>query len=221
MDAVRAHLVRRDAQLVLLLTPPFDRMAHDPGYIKGYLPGMRENGGQYTHAALWTVIALAQAGTRRRSDGTVPHAQPDQPHAHAGGASSDIAPSRTWSRPTSTRIRCMSAAAGGRGTRVRPGGCIRRRSRDCSACAARRDVQRGPVYSGDLAQVLARVAGWPRALSHHGLNPEHRCRGVTSAELDGTQVDPRAIPLLADDSTHEVSVVLGKRGVEDQHTSTS
>ena len=51
MDAVRAHLVRRDAQLVLLLTPPFDHMAQDPGYIKGYLPGVRENGGQYTHAA--------------------------------------------------------------------------------------------------------------------------------------------------------------------------
>ena len=62
MDAVRAHLVRRDAQLVLLLTPPFDRIAHDPGYIKGYLPGIRENGGQYTHAAFWTVIALARLG---------------------------------------------------------------------------------------------------------------------------------------------------------------
>ena len=62
MNAVRAHLVRRDAQIVLLLTPPFDRMAHDPGYIKGYLPGVRENGGQYTHAAIWTVIALARLG---------------------------------------------------------------------------------------------------------------------------------------------------------------
>jgi cyclic beta-1,2-glucan synthetase len=62
MDAVQAHLVRRDAGLVLLLTPPFDRTAHDPGYIKGYLPGIRENGGQYTHAALWVVIALARLG---------------------------------------------------------------------------------------------------------------------------------------------------------------
>src|SRR4029450_10367531 len=62
MEAVRAHLVRRDAQMVLLLTPPFDRTTHDPGYIKGYLPGIRENGGQYTHAALWAVIALARLG---------------------------------------------------------------------------------------------------------------------------------------------------------------
>ena len=62
MHAVRANLVRRDAQLVLLLAPPFDTMPRDPGYIKGYLPGIRENGGQYTHAALWAVIALAQLG---------------------------------------------------------------------------------------------------------------------------------------------------------------
>jgi cellobiose phosphorylase len=62
MDVVTSQLVRRDAQIVLLLTPPFDRMNHDPGYIKGYLPGIRENGGQYTHAALWTVIALARLG---------------------------------------------------------------------------------------------------------------------------------------------------------------
>src|SRR6185437_9265116 len=62
MDAVRAQLVRRDAQVVLLLTPPFERATLDPGYIKGYPPGVRENGGQYTHAASWAVIALSQLG---------------------------------------------------------------------------------------------------------------------------------------------------------------
>jgi cyclic beta-1,2-glucan synthetase len=62
LDAVRSQLVRRDAGLILLLTPPFDQSALDPGYIKGYLPGVRENGGQYTHAALWTVMATAQQG---------------------------------------------------------------------------------------------------------------------------------------------------------------
>jgi cyclic beta-1,2-glucan synthetase len=46
----------------LLLTPPFDRMPQDPGYIKGYVPGIRENGGQYTHAAVWTVMAFAALG---------------------------------------------------------------------------------------------------------------------------------------------------------------
>src|SRR5207244_9697413 len=57
MAAVDQHLVRRRDRLVLLLTPPFDTTALDPGYIKGYPPGVRENGGQYTHAALWSVMA--------------------------------------------------------------------------------------------------------------------------------------------------------------------
>ena len=60
IGAVLARLVRRDDRLVLLFTPPFDRTALDPGYIKGYLPGIRENGGQYTHSALWLVLALAR-----------------------------------------------------------------------------------------------------------------------------------------------------------------
>jgi len=62
LDSVRAQLVRRDAGMVLLLTPPLDRAVIDPGYIKGYPPGVRENGGQYTHAALWVVQAVAQLG---------------------------------------------------------------------------------------------------------------------------------------------------------------
>ncbi len=57
LDAVEDKLVRREDELIALLTPPFDRMEHDPGYIKGYVPGVRENGGQYTHAALWVVLA--------------------------------------------------------------------------------------------------------------------------------------------------------------------
>lgn len=62
MQAVMNRLVKWDDGLALLFTPPFDKTAHDPGYIKGYLPGVRENGGQYTHAALWTVWALAELG---------------------------------------------------------------------------------------------------------------------------------------------------------------
>jgi cyclic beta-1,2-glucan synthetase len=67
MDAVVAQLVRRDDRLVLLFTPPFDRTPHDPGYIKGYPPGVRENGGQYTHAAVWTLIASAELGDGDRA----------------------------------------------------------------------------------------------------------------------------------------------------------
>ena len=62
MASVERELIRPNEGLALLFTPPFDTGAHDPGYIKGYPPGLRENGGQYTHAALWSVMALAKLG---------------------------------------------------------------------------------------------------------------------------------------------------------------
>jgi cyclic beta-1,2-glucan synthetase len=59
MDSVYARLVRRDQELIQLLDPPFDTSNLDPGYIRGYVPGVRENGGQYTHGAIWAVMAFA------------------------------------------------------------------------------------------------------------------------------------------------------------------
>ena len=67
MDAVDQHLVRRDHGLIQLLDPPFDKTDMDPGYIKGYVPGVRENGGQYTHAAIWAAMAFAALGDSRRA----------------------------------------------------------------------------------------------------------------------------------------------------------
>ena len=62
MRALEEQLVDPQARLIKLLTPPFDKTPHDPGYIKGYVPGVRENGAQYTHAALWAVLAAARRG---------------------------------------------------------------------------------------------------------------------------------------------------------------
>ena len=67
MDSLDRHLVRRDVGLVQLLEPPFDKSALDPGYIKGYVPGVRENGGQYTHAAIWATMAFAKLGDSQRA----------------------------------------------------------------------------------------------------------------------------------------------------------
>ncbi|RLC86854.1 MAG: hypothetical protein DRJ03_07595 [Chloroflexi bacterium] len=68
MDSVVRRLVRQDDRLILLFAPPFDETARDPGYIKGYPPGIRENGGQYTHAALWAVWAFAELGQGDRAE---------------------------------------------------------------------------------------------------------------------------------------------------------
>ena len=67
MESVNSRLVKPMDQMILLFTPPFDKSAHDPGYIKGYLPGVRENGGQYTHAAIWSAWAFAKLGQGDRA----------------------------------------------------------------------------------------------------------------------------------------------------------
>ena len=67
MQSVDRRLVRRDANLIQLFAPPFDKSPLDPGYIKGYIPGVRENGGQYTHGAIWTAMAFALMGESQRA----------------------------------------------------------------------------------------------------------------------------------------------------------
>ena len=67
MDSVNKRLVRRDHSLVQLLDPPFDKSDLNPGYIKGYVPGVRENGGQYTHAAIWTAMAFSKLGDCKKA----------------------------------------------------------------------------------------------------------------------------------------------------------
>jgi cellobiose phosphorylase len=67
MEALDNRLVRRDHALIQLLSPPFDKSTLNPGYIKGYVPGVRENGGQYTHGAIWAAMAFAQLGDSKRA----------------------------------------------------------------------------------------------------------------------------------------------------------
>ena len=67
MQALDKHLVDNEGGLIKLLTPPFDGHGPNPGYIQGYLPGVRENGGQYTHGAIWAVMAFARMGNAGRA----------------------------------------------------------------------------------------------------------------------------------------------------------
>ncbi len=66
MESAYKNLVQKDTQIIQLLEPPFDKSDLNPGYIKGYVPGVRENGGQYTHAAVWMIIAFAKLGNNKR-----------------------------------------------------------------------------------------------------------------------------------------------------------
>jgi cyclic beta-1,2-glucan synthetase len=209
MDSVRTHLVRRGPQILLLLTPPFDRSAQDPGYIGGYPPGVRENGGQYTHAAVWVVMALARQGS---GDEAVEMFHMLNPVNHTRTAA---ALERYKGEPyvLAGDVCAHSAHAGRAGWTWYTGsaGWMYRAGLE-SILGLRR---RGPIFEVDPCipsswpeyQVAWRVG---RSLYEISVsNPEGRCRGIAGAELDGSPVDHRAIPLVDDGETHRVSVTLG------------
>jgi cyclic beta-1,2-glucan synthetase len=209
MHAVRANLVRRDAQLVLLLTPPFDTMPRDPGYIKGYLPGIRENGGQYTHAALWSVIALARLGlgdeamelfhminpiNHMRTPEDVdrykvePYAVAADVYAHPmhmgrGG----------WTWYTGSAGWMYQAAIQALLGIRRTGDTLR-----IDPCIPRSWSEYSLVWRGGRSHYRVHVS-----------NPDHVSHGVADAQLDGVAVDPRAVPLVDDGADHELVVRLG------------
>ena len=168
MEAVRAHLVRRDAQLVLLLTPPFDRMAHDPGYIKGYLPGIRENGGQYTHAALWTVIALARLGLGDEAMELFHMLNPINHTRTRRGRRALSGASRTSWRRTCTRIP-MHVGRGGWTWYTGSAGWMYQAAIEGLLGLRRQGSTFSvePVHPGDVADVPLDVDGRRHALPHH------------------------------------------------------
>jgi cyclic beta-1,2-glucan synthetase len=209
MEAVRANLVRRDAQVVLLLTPPFDRMPHDPGYIKAYVPGVRENGGQYTHAALWTVIALAQLGLGDEAMELFHMINPINHMRTPAGLNRYRA--EPYAVAADVYAHPMHLGRGGWTWYTGSAGWMYQ--------AAIEGIL-GLRRSGDTFRVEPSIpAMWPTfsiqwrvgrtCYQITVVNPEHRGRGVRSASLDGAAVEPDAIPLLQDGKTHDVIVELG------------
>jgi cyclic beta-1,2-glucan synthetase len=186
-------------------------MAHDPGYIKGYVPGVRENGGQYTHAAIWSVIALAHLGmgdeamelfhlinpiNHMRSPESVeryraePYVVAADVYAHPmhGGRGG-------WTWYTGSAGWMYQAA-------VRALLGLRRHADTISVNPCIPSVW--PEYT-----LAWRIGGTRYRFVVE--NPEHRSRGIASAELDGTPVDPGAIPWADDGREHEVRIILGAR----------
>jgi cyclic beta-1,2-glucan synthetase len=209
MDAVRAHLVRRDARIVLLLTPPFDRTPLDPGYIKGYLPGVRENGGQYTHAALWTVLALTRLG---HSDEAMELFHMINPINHMRTAE-DVERYRVEPYVVAADVYAhpMHLGRGGWTWYTGSAGWMYQTALE-GLLGLRR---RGAVFSIHPcipAMWPGYTIDWRFGRTRYRLtvaNPRHLSGGVESATLDGAVIDPEAIPLADDGGTHEVSVVIG------------
>jgi cyclic beta-1,2-glucan synthetase len=209
MDSVRTHLVRRGARVVLLLAPPFDRSAQEPGYIKGYPPGVRENGGQYTHAAAWLVMALAKLGSGDEAAELFHMLNPVN-HTRTGP---DVARYRGEPYVVAGDVCAHPEHAGRAGWTWYTGsaGWMYRAGLE-SILGLRR---RGEVFELDPCI----PASWPEfaitwrfGRTRYEIsvtNPEGRCRGIGAARVDGVAVDPSAIPLVDDGGVHEVRVVLG------------
>jgi cyclic beta-1,2-glucan synthetase len=209
MRSLEQHLVRADDGLILLLTPPFDTGGHDPGYIKGYVPGVRENGGQYTHGALWTVLAMARLGD---GAGAVKLFGLLNPVNHA----------RTPGEVERYRVEPYVVAADvyGAPQHLGRGGWTWYTGSAGWMYRVALEAILGLCLLGDRFRVDPTIPNdWPRfELSYRrgGTtytiavdNPEGVSRGVRRVELDGSDLPTGEIPLLNDGRQHNIRVLLG------------
>jgi len=209
MDAVRMQLVRRDPGVIMLLTPPFDQSALDPGYIKGYLPGVRENGGQYTHAAVWAVMAIARL---RNGDEAVELFHMLNPINHAR-TRADVERYKVEPFVVAADVYTRAPHDGRGGWTWYTGSAawMYRLGLD-SILGVRPLGSRLAVSPCIPAAWGGFVVRWRHGRTLYEIrveNPDHRQHGVASATLDGVAVDPGAIPLADDGDEHRVNIVMG------------
>ena len=215
MEAVRTHLVRRDAKLVLLLNPPFDRMTHDPGYIKGYVPGVRENGGQYTHAALWTVMALARLG---RGDDAMELFHMINPINHMRTPEDvDRYRAEPYAVAADVYAHPMHVGRGGWTWYTGSAGWMYQVAVD-GLLGLRRQGSTFSINPNIPAMWREYSLDWRVGATTYRVivtNPNHQSSGIRSARLDGEPIDHQAIPIEDDGAEHHVEIVIGRAGLPD------
>jgi len=210
MDSVGERLVREDARLIMLLTPPFDHTEHDPGYIKGYLPGVRENGAQYTHAALWTTLATARLGDGDRAMQLLEMLNPLTHSASANDVDTykvepyavcaDVytAPGHIgrggWTWYTGSASWMYRVALEGVLGFAKRGDCL---SIDPCVPAAWREFSMEYQHGTTTYAIAVR-------------NPNGVCRGVIRVEIDGVDAPDRVVKLSGDGARPEVVITMGE-----------
>ena len=211
MAAVEEYLVKRGDGLVLLFTPPFDKTPLDPGYIKGYLPGVRENGGQYTHAALWALIAFAALGQGDKAGELFSILNPINHTATRAGVyrykvEPYVAAADVYAEPPHVGRGGWTWYTGSAGWMYRAGveWILGFRFRGAAIHVDPCIPRSWPGYSISFRYHSAR---YELVVS----NPHGATQGVSKVTLDGRALDPqvRAIPLEDDGATHRIEVVLG------------
>jgi cyclic beta-1,2-glucan synthetase len=218
MDAVERHLISESDGLIRLLDPPFDRTPHDPGYIKGYVPGVRENGGQYTHAALWVVRALAELGRNDRAARLLEMLSP---------VTRTMTPERVSTYQVEPYV--VAADVYGQPPHVGRGGWTwYTGSAGWMYRVALESVLGFRIVDGETLLLDPCVPDdWPRFKITYrrdprmeydivATNPHRRGRGVRAATLDGAPVPVEngaaRIPLGHESGFHKIELVLGREG---------
>jgi cyclic beta-1,2-glucan synthetase len=210
MAAVNTQLVRRTDGLILLLTPPFDHTSLDPGYIKGYLPGIRENGGQYTHAAAWVVIAFAALGDGDRAAELFQMLNPvNRTNSRAGVQRYKVEP---YVVAGDIYSETPHVGRGGWTWYTGSAGWLYRAGMEWILGFR----VRGIILSIDPC-IPRTWPGYSMSFRYHSSiyeikveNPSGVSRGVALAELDGKPLaGPANIPLVDDGAVHQVRIVLG------------
>ena len=202
---------RRLTGLALLFTPPFDQTPHDPGYIKGYPPGIRENGGQYTHAALWSVIAHARLGEGDKAASLLAMLNPinhslTQSEMHRYKVEPYVVAADVYSRPPHVGRGGWTWYTGAAGWMQRAG---------------IEDILGLRIEGAWLRLdpcIPRHWSGFELTLRHGGAvyefiveNPDGVCRGVARADCDGVAlaVRPLRIAVRGDGKTCKIRVRLG------------
>ena len=210
MAAVEEYLIRRGDGLVILFTPPFDRGSLNPGYIKGYVPGVRENGGQYTHAAIWTMIAYSMLGDGERAGELFALLNPINHSSTRAGlhkykVEPYVAVGDVYAVPPHNGRGGWSWYTGSAGWMYRAGlesilGFQLKNERlEINPCVPRwwRDFE--ITYRRGRAVYRIKVE-----------NPLGVSRGVVNVEMDGVIQTGGAITLVDDEKTHNVKVTMGE-----------
>ncbi len=210
MGAVEKQLVEPDQKLVRLLWPPFDKTKLEPGYIKGYLPGVRENGGQYTHAALWVVQALAQMGSGDRAMEVFDILNP----IHHGQTDAEAAQYRTEPYAVAADIYSLPPHTGRGGWTWYTGSAAwmyRVALEDLLGFKLRAEIIKIepciPSYWPEFSIMYRhRTTNYQIVVK----NPERVSHGVRSVMVDDVERPTCDIPILADGRNHRVQVTLGR-----------
>jgi cyclic beta-1,2-glucan synthetase len=212
MESVGEHLVKPGDDMVLLFAPPFDRSPQELGYIKGYLPGVRENGAQYTQAAVWCVIAHALQGDGERAAELFEMLNPinhgsTRAGIHRYKAEPYVIAADVYSEPPHTGRGGWSWYSGAAGWMYRAGieFILGFKLRD-------REILIDPCIPEHWRSFKIRYRAKRSTYEFVIDNPHGVARGVLRVELDGKELPERAIPILDDDGVHSVSVTLGPVG---------